>query len=212
MDKICLCIADLAPHIKGMDSLLAEKCIADVNAFANIKSISAKYDIEIAENIKLKNSNLVFTGKSILEHLIGCSSVVIFCATLGAAIDELIEKKGVVSVLDGYAVDVAASVLIEKACENLERNIMLQAAESGFKATTRFSCGYGDLPIECQGEFIKALQTDKRIGVSVTDSNILIPRKSVTAIIGLGKDIKYKSGRCNSCKKREDCKGGLCAD
>ena len=49
----------------------------------------------------------------------------------------------------------------------------------------RFSCGYGDLPLSLQREIFPALQVTKNIGVTLTDGDLMMPTKSVTAIVGI---------------------------
>ena len=72
--------------------------------------------------------------------------------------------------------------------------------------TSRYSPGYGDLPIAMQNEFLEILQAKKTIGLSVTSSNILIPRKSITAILGII-DEKNKEDElsCKDCNKNDSC-------
>ena len=72
--------------------------------------------------------------------------------------------------------------------------------------TWRFSPGYGDLPIEIQGEFLQVLDAPKRIGLYATANNILTPRKSVTAVIGLSEN-KISKGRrgCVICSMKDAC-------
>ena len=80
--------------------------------------------------------------------------------------------------------------------------------KTGGSYTWRYSPGYGDYPIECQGAFLSALNAGRLIGLTVTESNILLPRKSVTAVIGISeKEIESSEKRgCDSCKLRETCK------
>ena len=50
----------------------------------------------------------------------------------------------------------------------------------------RFSPGYGDWPLEQQPEMVRLAESEK-IGVHLSDASMLVPRKSITAIIGLAK-------------------------
>ena len=58
-----------------------------------------------------------------------------------------------------------------------------------------------------QGDILQALEAQKKIGLTVSDSNILLPKKSVTAIIGVY-DAPFESNysNCDSCLIRPVCK------
>ena len=70
---------------------------------------------------------------------------------------------------------------IESLCNVFENELIRQGHELG----TRFSPGYGDLPLELQKDIFAALDCPKQIGVSLNDSMLMSPSKSVSAIIGL---------------------------
>lgn len=72
--------------------------------------------------------------------------------------------------------------------------------------TWRFSPGYGDLPLETQRELVRVLDTHRKIGVSLTGSCLMMPSKSVTAILGIS-DTKRdeRKNKCDFCNNRERC-------
>ena len=110
--------------------------------------------------------------------------------------------------------DALASAMTEEFCDSAE-NEMKAKLPGNF--TWRFSPGYGDYPIELQPDMIRFLNADKLIGLTATESNILIPRKSVTAVIGVSEDEQEQALRgCAVCKMRENCRyrkdGGHCGN
>ena len=72
--------------------------------------------------------------------------------------------------------------------------------------TFRYSPGYGDLPLDIQSDFLKSINAEKLIGLTVSSHNLLMPRKSVTAVIGII-DKKYEQHKkgCEVCKNYENC-------
>jgi hypothetical protein len=77
---------------------------------------------------------------------------------------------------------------------------------SGYSQTWRFSPGYGDLPLDIQTEFLQILDAPKRIGLNTTANNILTPRKSVTAVIGLSQgEISQGRRGCAICRMKDKC-------
>lgn len=109
--------------------------------------------------------------------------------------------------------DSLASVAVEQVCDKFEQ--ILKEQTQGYYQTFRFGLGYGDLPIEQQKDFVALLNAPKQIGLSVSSSSMLIPTKSVTAVIGLSKEpVKGVARGCQTCNMREKCqyriKGGHC--
>ncbi len=161
-------------------------------------------DIERSEKISVKNTDLVLEGKSIYGHLSECRGVILLAATLSDKADRLISLMNVTDVTSALITDAMASAMTEQLCDIAEEEIR---RENGIKYTTfRFSPGYGDLPIDIQRDFIKVLSAEKKIGLTVNDSNILIPRKSVTAVIGISdKPLPKQKRGCAVCSMKDSC-------
>lgn len=147
-----------------------------------------------------------FSGKDIRRHLEGCHTIILLAATLGAGVDAAIRKASYRDVSLQLYIDACASTLIEELCDTVEADLRMKAAEGGEYLTGRFSPGYGDLPIECQRDFVNSLDAVRRIGLSVSGSGVLIPSKSVTAVMGMSAvPQKGVSGGCGSCGIRDTC-------
>ncbi|QCX32433.1 hypothetical protein FDN13_01250 [Caloramator sp. E03] len=128
-------------------------------------------------------------------------------ATLGSNIDNKIKYYEKTDFTRSIILDACATTAIEELCDMVEEEIKAIALEKYKKnITNRYSPGYGDLSLEYQPSIINLLDANKRIGLTVTDSLILIPRKSVTAIIGFQDDYIIKeSSKCNKCKNNSNC-------
>lgn len=161
--------------------------------------------------VLLKGTNLLLTGESAARHLSGCDSVVLLCATASAKADELIRLKEREDIALGFMTDCLASAAVEAICNELEKELAARLSTKFF--TWRFSPGYGDLPLDIQPKILDVLNADKRAGVTCTNAKMLIPSKSVTAIIGLS-DMPIEKGRrgcavCNLSGKCEFRKRGV---
>jgi len=78
-----------------------------------------------------------------------------------------------------------------------------QAKEKEYHPRPRFSAGYGDFPLETQGRFFAELDCARKIGLSLTDSFLMTPTKSVTAVVGLSKIDKEEKAGCAVCEKTD---------
>ena len=124
-------------------------------------------------------------GSSLREHLSGCREAVLFAATLGVQADILLERSARLEISRAAVLQAASAAAIESFCDEQEAEIARDAAWRGLFLRPRFSPGYGDFPIRLQREILALLDCPKRIGLTATDSFMLAPAKSVTAVIGL---------------------------
>lgn len=163
------------------------------------------FDIEpVNDGVSVCGTSLVLRGRAISEHLAGCGKCVLLAATLSAHADKLIRRYEAADMTLAVMTDYLASAAVEQVCNEVDEVVRREFSE--YYQTWRFSPGYGDLPLDIQGEFLDVLQAQKRIGLNATDSNILTPRKSVTAVIGLSENEISKGRRgCAACNMKEVC-------
>lgn len=112
-----------------------------------------------------------------------CDRAIMFAATIGVEADRLRRIASVASPLNHLIYDALGSAAIEVFCDALCREWAEERTE--FTVRPRYSPGYGDLSLEVQGEFLRALDAQRKIGLTLSDNLLMIPQKSVTAIVGL---------------------------
>ena len=121
-------------------------------------------------------------SKDLARNLDGCDKAVIFAATVGVEIDRMIAKYSALSPAKALMFDAIGTERIESLCDMFCEDISKELKKF---ARPRFSPGYGDLDLSFQKEVFSVLNCQKHIGLTVTDSLIMSPSKSVTAIVGL---------------------------
>lgn len=170
------------------EAILAE-CISESESTLSFRLCYGEYPLTRVENLLDFGFARVESAK-LSEHLLGCSSVIVVTATLGIGIDRLISKYSRLSqakalILQGLGAE-RIEALLDLFCEEQRR----EKTAHGMALTARFSAGYGDLSLEFQREIFKALDCERKIGLTLNDSLIMSPTKSVSAIIGIKKDEK----------------------
>ena len=123
-------------------------------------------------------------SKNLSAHLEGCREAYLVCGTVGAGIDAMQRRVSVASGADALIVQAIGAAAIEKWMDMVEDEIRGELAP-GETLRPRYSPGYGDFPLAVQREMVVLLDTARRIGVSLTDTLLMAPSKSVTAIIGV---------------------------
>ena len=145
-------------------------------------------------------------GQDLGRHLRGCEKAVLLAVTLGAGTDRLLQRYSATDMPMAVAADAAASTLIEQVCDEIENELRQEYAEKNRFITGRYSPGYGDCPLSLQGVFAAYLDTARKIGLTVGSSGLLLPRKSVTAILGVSQKpvTGYRAG-CAHCVLQKTC-------
>jgi hypothetical protein len=129
---------------------------------------------------------------------------VLLCATIGAAADLLIRKMEITDMSAAFAADALASAAIEQVCNAADEIIKQYMPDKFF--TWRFSPGYGDFPIDTQRDFLSVMNAQKRIGLCLESNNIMVPRKSVTAVAGISDvQLPQKTRGCACCNMAGSC-------
>lgn len=162
------------------------------------------------EEIFLCGTAVVLKGGTALKMLAQCHRAALLACTLGARFDLALTAVQARDMARAVILDACGSALVEQGCDEAEKE--LSARFPGRYLTDRFSPGYGDLPLELQRDICAALDTPRRLGLHVTESLLLNPVKSVTAVIGLSDRPQMARIRgCAYCQMRERCtlrKGG----
>jgi hypothetical protein len=132
---------------------------------------------------------LSFAGNTInsidlSRNLHGCSSVVLLAATIGPQVDMMIKRAQIRSSTEAAVMQAAGAMFIEVFVDAVNKRIKTDVVASGRLVHPRYSPGYGDVPLSVQRMFFLLLPCS-RIGLSLMQTLIMAPEKSVTAFIGI---------------------------
>ena len=150
------------------------------------------------------DNDFLLAGEDIRGILKDCSEVVLFAATLGIEAERFLQRAQIRDMSQAVILDACADSAIENVCDHFCEDLAALVKPSHL--TDRYSPGYGDLPISHQKVIFDVLDVTRRIGVTLTDSGLMLPQKSVTAIIGISnKPQKHRSGNCMDCSMYLHC-------
>ncbi len=137
--------------------------------------------------VKITDKTLDFgvfkvNSEKLCLNLKNCEKVIIFGATLGTEIDRLIMKYGKLSPTKALFFQAIGATQIEALCDCFTQDIK---NELNITLKPRFSAGFGDLDLLVQKDIFKILDCSKKIGLTLNDSLLMSPTKSVTAFVGI---------------------------
>lgn len=187
---------------------MIESCMRRMSEVMQPRFVYRRFPLVHEQNaVRLENSRVRLMGKDIVRHLENSAECVLMAVTIGSDAEREIRRNEYMRLSRGVILDSCATAAVEAVCDAVEEEIRAMAAREGNVITWRYSPGYGDFDIHMQKEFLRLLEAQKKIGVCVNGSSILIPRKSVTAVVGILPPNAKQQGKrgCESCANRERC-------
>jgi hypothetical protein len=149
--------------------------------------------------------DLPFESRDLSQHLQHCKEVWLMVITLGSEVDRLLRIWSVEHIGKAAVGQACAAVLMDQCCDDYLGELE-QRLNQGEYLLPAYSPGYGDFSLIWQGELLRLLDASRRIGVSLTEGGMLVPEKTVTALVGI---TNYPAERCqqscHACTKK-DCK------
>lgn len=142
------------------------------------------------------------TGKIVRRMLKGAHSFAFFIATVGNGPENLSRKlmeEG--NYLEGYATDLIASVMVDAIADQIHKQVRNEAASLGMKVTNRYSPGYCSWDVSDQQKLF-SLFPGNRCGITLSESSLMSPIKSVSGVIGIGKSVRYQEYTCDNCSMK----------
>lgn len=176
-------------------------CLA--KELSDFKYVYQKFKIS---NIDEQSIDLGFKrleSRALAKNLAGCGELFIFVATLGMEYEKKLRFFSASEPADALIFQAIGAELLEDFCDKLTQEVFLKDYPEGYGAKPRFSPGYGDLTLEVQKDIFRILKPEKLIGAYLTDSLMMVPSKTVTAIVGITDEPKQTEYGCNSCKKAD---------
>jgi hypothetical protein len=166
-------------------------------------SYTIKEIMSVEGNRVIIEDSIIFESKIIAWLLAQCEKVAIFALTIGNHLEEMVghlAENGLV--LQATVLDAIGSEAAERLAVFVEDRIRKVVAFQGLSASRRFSPGYCDWELSQQKMVFQAMNGDSA-GVYLTERFLMLPRKSVSGIIGIGpadSNIENKNP-CRTCKK-----------
>lgn len=161
------------------------------------------FNIHMSGDDRMEIENIKIQSKNLAKNLCGCEKVVLLGATLGVQVDQLMKRYAYTNMAKTVVLQACAAAMLEEYLDDWQENLAQELSVEEYGLRPRFSPGYGDFSIAHQGEILKILDAPKKIGLTMTEGNMLTPLKSVTAVIGLKRNEKScdRKQSCASCEK-----------
>ena len=203
---------DIEPELEHRIELVVERLELDIEprGVRRVFAVDATgTDASGMPCIRLVGTEIELDGRDIYRHLKDARLCAVIACTLGMGAERRLRTMGSQHPLEGAVFDAACSAYVEAAVEQMDAQAKRDAARFGLTGNWRFSPGYGDCPLAAQRHIVAALNATRLIGLTVTPTDLLMPTKSVTAVIGLfDGDVHDADTRptCKICRQRGHCR------
>jgi hypothetical protein len=149
---------------------------------------------------------IIFRSEVVARLLDQCEKVAVFLATVGNNLEEMVCRLTDDNLmLQATVLDAIGSVAVENLADYVQLRVEKVARAQGLYTSRRFSPGYCDWDVRQQKRLFRAVNGDS-IGVRLTDGCLMLPRKSISGLIGIGSCEAENYNPCPSCDKY-DCVG-----
>ena len=181
-EKEILRYAMLPSFAPKPEELPLQECLKAAKGAAKCRAVWRRYPV-ILDGDMLDLGFAKTDSRDLKQHLEGCGEILLFACTAGAETDRRIARAKLLSPARGLLMHAIGAQQVEGGCDRLCARLAQQFPDR--QLTDRFSPGYGDLTLEMQRDVMAALDCGRTIGITLTDSLLMTPSKSVTAIIGM---------------------------
>ncbi len=184
---------------------IIEQALLDAPLFCTIKGGYKIFEsIEINQkNASIKIENQLFLpSKVVTTQLKESTSVALYICTAGENIsNHSIEVSNQGDPMLSYIFDVIGSVTVEKATDKIQKLLEIEVKKSGLNISDRYSPGYCEWSVAEQQKLFSFFP-DNFCGVSLSESSLMSPIKSVSGIIGIGTGLQQKGYQCRWCNDK----------
>ena len=163
---------------------LVDECLCEVEGVLCYKLCCCELPL-IEREGEIALGTLKSSSATLKRALSGCERVLLFAATVGFGIDRAIARYGTLSPAKALCLQAIGAERIEALCDLFCREMSEELAAKGLLLRPRVSPGYGDLPLAMQREIFALLDPARRVGITLNDSLLMSPSKSVTALAGI---------------------------
>lgn len=170
--------AGVRGEVPEIDALLDE-CLLEIKDHLLSRVCYCEFPLK-NDGASIQFGEIAVRSKQLSAHLKDCSHAILFAATVGIQLDRLILKYTRISPAKALMLQAIGTERIEALCDSFCHDLA-----KDHTITKRYSPGYGDLPLEFQKELFSVLQCQKHLGLTLNESLLMSPTKSVTAIIGI---------------------------
>ena len=200
-EKEILRYAKAKPGEDATEALMAE-CLNEMKDGFCYRVCSTRLPVE-RNGETIGFAGMQIPSKTLATALADCEELLLFAATVGVQIDRAVTRYSRVSPAKALMLQAFGAERIESLCETFIAKKEEELRGEHLFLKPRVSPGYGDIPLTLQKEIFALLDCPRKIGLTLHDSLLMTPTKSVTAIAGITRCRVSEKTACEECGKTD---------
>lgn len=167
--------------------------------------INGAYRIVTVDALQVKEGTLTIgntvlnTGRQVCGYIKESTQLALFLCTAGEGFTRMtnqLNEQG--DIMEAFILDAIGSLTVENAMDKIQEQLKTEMQPYGLKISNRYSPGYCNWPLSDQ-QALFGLIGQNSTGITLSDSCLMTPRKSVSGIIGIGQNLKHHAYGCAVC-------------
>ena len=191
-------------RIRGADNsydALIDECIREAEPLLTYRVCCTTLPVDPDGGLTIGNDRVV--SQTVGKAICGSEAVILFAATVGSPFDRLIARYSRVEPSKALIFQAIGAERVESLCDAFCSQMNTELSKTGKRLTRRVSPGYGDIPLSLQKEIFAVLDCPRKIGLTLDQSLLMSPSKSVTAIAGITDGCEKQQNNCADCDKTD---------
>lgn len=183
---------------------LIDECFNEVREISEPRHTYKRFSLNITDDDCIEAAGLRMHSCNLSKNLRGCTEVIFMAATLGHGPDRLMNRYVKLNITKASVLQAVAAAAIEDYCNRCQLEIGEKLTAENLYLRPRFSPGYGDLSLSVQPDFLRTLNADRTVGIVLSEGGVMIPEKSVTAVMGISRENnRCHIEGCEACSKKD---------
>lgn len=170
---------------------LIRECTEKVQEVMTPRYVYRRFECTLLEDGVIEAAGVRFQSGQLSHNLQGCEELLFFAATLGNGVDLLMNQYSRLSISRAAILQAVGAAAMEDYCNLCQQKIADKMRKENKFLRPRFSPGYGDFSLDFQQDFLRIMESSKTVGIYLSDGGVMIPEKSVTAIIGVSGENRH---------------------
>ena len=158
--------------------------------------ITGGYIVKEIVELNVKSGILSIDGNELNPGRQVCGYIEEVCFHDFTRLSNELNEKG--DIMEAYLLDTIGSLTVENAIGLIHENLRLTYHAQDLKISNRYSPGYCNWPLSDQQALFELIG-ENSTGITLSDSSLMTPRKSVSGVIGIGKNLKHHEYGCKIC-------------
>lgn len=167
--------------------------------------ITGGYILKEIERMNVKAGTICIAGnelnlgRQVCGYIKESTQIALFLCTAGEDFTRMtnaLNEQG--DIMEAYLLDAIGSLTVENAIGKIHENLRQYYHSKQFKTSNRYSPGYCNWPLSDQRALFELIG-ENSTGITLNDSCLMTPRKSVSGVIGIGKHLKHHEYGCKIC-------------